>query len=150
MLQSYGKSSQLLINKQVKDFIAVGVAYHHSGLSMEERELTEHMFKQGFVKVLFCTSTLAAGVNLPAKRVIITSTKVGQGEDLPTSSYKQMIGRAGRLGFDTEADSILIAPDRNTGLRITTQKLDRIESQLSQKKRGLSRILLEAIGIGLA
>jgi DNA polymerase theta len=119
-------------------------------LSLEEREITEHMFKAGFVKVLFCTSTLAAGVNLPAKRVIITSIKFGAGEDLTTSQYKQMIGRAGRLGFDTEADSVLIAPDKKTGLRIATEKLQYIRSCLSDQKRGLSRMILEAIGIGLA
>ena len=84
-----------------------GVAYHHSGLSMEERECVEILFKQGIVKVIFCTSTLAAGVNLPAKRVIITSMKQGM-SDLTSIQYRQMIGRAGRYGYDTEADSVLI------------------------------------------
>jgi len=61
-----------------------------------------------------------------------------------------MIGRAGRLGFDTEADSVLIAPDSKTGLRIATEKLEYIKSCLSDQKRGLSRMILEAVGIGLA
>jgi replicative superfamily II helicase len=61
-----------------------------------------------------------------------------------------MIGRAGRLGFDTEADSVLIAPDKSTGLRIATEKLQFISSCLSDQKRGLSRMILEAIGVGLA
>ena len=61
-----------------------------------------------------------------------------------------MIGRAGRLGFDTKADSVLIAPDKNIGLKIASSELTHIASCLSQKKRGLSRMILEAIGIGLA
>jgi len=53
------------------------MAFHHSGLALEEREVIEMMYKKQCLKVLFCTSTLAAGVNLPAGRVIITAVKVG-------------------------------------------------------------------------
>jgi len=108
------------------------VGFHHSGLNQEERDCIELLFKRGILKVIFCTSTLAAGVNLPAKRVIIASLKQGYNSELTSIQYKQMIGRAGRFGFDTEADSIVCCypNEKARALEMMTRKLERVESCL--------------------
>ncbi|ABK14589.1 ATP-dependent DNA helicase [Methanothrix thermoacetophila] len=90
-----------------------GAAFHHAGLLPEQRRLIELGFRQNVVKVIACTPTLAAGLNLPARRVLIRSYKryeAGLGtRPIPVMEYRQMAGRAGRPGLDPYGESLIMA-----------------------------------------
>ncbi len=90
-----------------------GVAFHHAGLSNQERILIENAFKSNHLKVITATPTLAAGVNLPARRVIIRDYRRYESSrgnyPIPVLEYKQMSGRAGRPKYDSYGESVLIA-----------------------------------------
>lgn len=63
-------------DEQLKSSVAVGQAYHHAGLSFDDRERVEKAYRDGLIRILLSTNTLAMGVNLPAHTVIIKSTEV--------------------------------------------------------------------------
>ena len=84
------KGSPAGVDPVLEETVPKGVAYHHAGLTMEEREVVERGFRTGSIQVLTCTTTLAAGVNLPAKRVIFRSPRIAN-EYLSIISYKQVI-----------------------------------------------------------
>jgi helicase len=95
--------------------VARGSAFHHAGLSREERRIVETGFRKGLIKCISSTPTLAAGLNLPARRVIIRDylrfvAGVGM-QPIPASEYHQMAGRAGRPRLDPYGEAVLIAKD---------------------------------------
>jgi helicase len=93
--------------------VSHGVAFHHAGLLPEQRRLVEQGFRESRIKVIASTPTLAAGLNLPARRVLIRSYKryeYGRGmAPIPVIEYRQMAGRAGRPGLDPYGESFLLA-----------------------------------------
>jgi|TARA_B100001964_G_scaffold245797_1_gene336389 helicase len=90
-----------------------GSAFHHAGLSSKQRKIIEDGFKDNLIKVIVATPTLAAGVNLPARRVVIrdyTRYDVNLGRiKIPILEYKQQAGRAGRPKYDEYGEAVLIA-----------------------------------------
>uniref|UniRef100_A0A8C2L8T1 Probable ATP-dependent DNA helicase HFM1 n=1 Tax=Cyprinus carpio TaxID=7962 RepID=A0A8C2L8T1_CYPCA len=88
-----------------------GIGYHHAGMDVSDRKLIEEAFTVGDLPVLFTTSTLAMGVNLPAHLVVIKSTLHyvgGACEEYSEADLLQMIGRAGRPQFDTTATAVIM------------------------------------------
>jgi len=106
------------LTKNLASVVGNGVAFHHAGLSSASRKIVEDSFKEGLIKVLTATPTLAAGVNLPARRVIISSItrydyEYGASVPISVLEYKQFCGRAGRPKYDKYGEAIIVAPESN-------------------------------------
>ncbi|MBN3283243.1 HELQ Helicase, partial [Polyodon spathula] len=136
----------------LKRTIPFGIAYHHSGLTNDERKLIEEAYSAGVLCLLTCTSTLAAGVNLPARRVILRSPYVAT-EFLKRNQYKQMVGRAGRAGIDTSGESILIIQEKDKLLAkaLVSKPLENCYSNLiHDNRKGLQSLILSLIGLNIS
>ncbi|KAJ3057486.1 hypothetical protein HK097_004006 [Rhizophlyctis rosea] len=128
--------------------IPEGVAFHHAGLTTDEREIIEDAFRAGSLHTLVATTTLANGVNLPARRVIFREWKPWGKNPIAPQDYQQMRGRAGRKGKDSLGESILMCSPLETSEvvnKVINVPLSAFESCLHPRHRGLARAILEII-----
>ena len=106
-----GASEVTELSELLANIVLYGVAFHHAGLHPSHREIVEREFLSGRIKILTATPTLAAGVNLPSRHVIITYTTRrrlgGYHENISVFEYKQMAGRAGRPQYDPYGEALL-------------------------------------------
>lgn len=138
-----------MLNTLLANLIKNGISFHHAGLTHDQRVLIEEAFRKGIVKVIYATPTLAAGVNLPARRVIIEDYKRYSGlhgyEEIKVIEYKQFAGRAGRPGHDEYGEAILIArspSDVNFLMeKFVRGKVEKIESKLLRERALRSHLL---------
>lgn len=106
--ESDSKAVMVLANS-----VSFGAAFHHAGLVDNLRQIIESGFREGLIKVIFSTPTLASGLNLPARRVIVQGYKrynsfSGMSYDIRVLEYKQMAGRAGRPHLDPYGECVIV------------------------------------------
>lgn len=145
------RSTSVGLDHILEKTVPRGVAFHHAGLTTEERELIATAYDQGILKVLVATCSLAAGINLPARRVILHGARMGA-DLIGPSLLRQMKGRAGRKGKDEIGESYLCCQksDIEAVAELMEADLPKIESCLVPGKRGIKRALLEIISVKLA
>ena len=106
------ENSETDVSSVLATCVRSGTAFHHAGLTTPLRELVENGFREGRIKIISSTPTLAAGLNLPARRVIIRSYRRYSSDSgmqpIPVLEYKQMAGRAGRPRLDPYGEAVLL------------------------------------------
>ncbi|HII36926.1 MAG TPA: DEAD/DEAH box helicase [Candidatus Poseidoniaceae archaeon] len=103
VIASIEGARQSAMAEKLVECLKGGIAFHHAGLTHSQRKAIEQAFKTGIITCLTATPTLAAGVNLPARRVLVRDIKRwddGMSRPLPVMEIRQMLGRAGRPKYD--------------------------------------------------
>lgn len=139
------------LDPTLEQTIPHGVAFHHAGLTIEERELVANAYDSGTIKVCVATCSLAAGINLPARRVILHNARMGR-DLVGPAMLRQMRGRAGRKGKDEVGETYLCCrqKDLDDVNELLRAELPQVSSSLATDKCRIRRALLEAIVVRLA
>ena len=103
------------LSRLLAEVVAKGSAFHHAGLETEHRRIVEDYYRAKAIKLLAATPTLAAGVNTPARRVVIADmtrydVERGGNAEISVLEYRQMAGRAGRPQYDDHGEAVIIPP----------------------------------------
>ena len=136
-----GKNEHTQLVKTLAELVKKGVAFHHAGLNQNCRETIETEFRKGTIKLLSSTPTLASGVNLPARRVVIASivrynSRIGANRPISILEYKQLCGRAGRPQYDDYGEAIIVGNANSSELidYYINGEPEPIESKITEDK----------------
>lgn len=122
---------------KLRTCLARGIGIHHAGLLPRYRRVVETLFQEKLLPVCVCTETLAAGINLPARSVILTTLVKGPRDKkklIDTGSARQMFGRAGRPQFDTEGNVYVLAHEDDVKIAKWKVKYDSIPEDTKDPK----------------
>ncbi|MHC5110271.1 MAG: DEAD/DEAH box helicase [Planctomycetota bacterium] len=128
------------IGPKLRQMLICGVGVHHAGVLPRYKEVVEKLFLQKLIPFVICTETLAAGVNLPARSVVITTLLKGpRGEKkiIPASAAHQMFGRAGRPQFDTRGHVVAMAHEDDVKINKWRKRYEQIDTK--SKDPGIMR-----------
>lgn len=132
------------VGPKLRQMLVRGIGVHHAGVLPRHKLLVEELFGRKLVPIVCCTETLAAGINLPARSVVLTTLlkgKHGEKTLIPASSAHQMFGRAGRPQFDTRGHVYAVAHEDDVKIWKWRKKYDQIPP--GTKDPGLLRIRKE-------
>ncbi len=144
------------LSELLSSLVSKGASFHHAGLSNQQRTIIEEAFRKQGVNTIVATPTLAAGVNLPARYVIVDEYVRYEGgfrTPISVSEYKQLAGRAGRPGYDEVGMAVIVARPSDDPEELINYYIKRPPEPLHSKlagKRILRIILLALIASGLA
>ena len=142
------------LSRKIVEQISSGAAFHHAGILASHRRMIEDAFRQNKIKFLSATTTLAMGLNLPSRRVIIRDWRryeSGEGmRPIPVMEIKQMSGRAGRPGLDEYGEAVLIAGNKQDERvlfeRYIKGKPEDIKSRLGSESALRTHVLASVAG----
>ena len=132
------------VGPKLRQMLVRGVGVHHAGVLPKHKEAVEHLFNRKLVPFVICTETLAAGINLPARSVVLSTLLKGKHGDkklIPAATAHQIFGRAGRPQFDTKGYVYAIVHEDDARIAKWKKKYDQIDP--NSKDPGIMRVRKE-------
>lgn len=145
------------VKRRLNECISSGIGFHHAGLTNAQRSRVEKYFKEGRIKCLFATPTLAAGINLPARTVIVRDLYRYDSQAgntlIPVMEVKQMLGRAGRPRYDSYGEAIIFARNSEMASFVLEEyllgEIEGVNSQIGNE-RSLRNHILSSVATRVA
>ncbi len=129
-LETRGDDLKEGVGPKLRQMLIRGVGVHHAGVLPKHKEIVEDLFQQKLIPFVICTETLAAGINLPARSVVLSTLLKGKPREkklIPPAAAHQMFGRAGRPQFDTQGYVFALAHEDDVKIHKWKLKFDQLD-----------------------